>query len=382
MANRPSRKPQKKTTRRRTTASRRGKAKAFPLKRAALAAFLLVALGMALGLALSAWTRDDGAAPVVAETVVEPPPPTIRTPMLEKQDNLPPLPPPPPLAVDPAPVVIPQQPAVPPKAAAEPSRVEEAALPPPVSPMPEKSEELPPWQRYAVPMPQTNGRPMIAIVIDDMGLDRRRSDLIAALPGPLTTAWLPYARDLPRQTAAARARGHELIVHVPMEPQNPNVDAGPDVLRVGLPPEEIRRRLISGLESFDGHIGINNHMGSKFTEDLAGMSVVMEELKERGLMFLDSRTSPVSVGVKAAQQADVPNAGRHIFLDNDDDATLVLGQLAKTEEVARRHGMAIAIGHPRDGTIEALRQWLPTLEQKGYVLVPLSAIIRKRYAKG
>jgi len=267
----------------------------------------------------------------------------------------------------------------PPPTAAEPP-VEQAAL---VAP-PKAISGTPPWLKHAVAAPAVNGRPMIAVVIDDMGVDRARSEKISALPGPLTTAWLTYAGDLSSQTATARRRGHELLVHVPMEPQGADYDPGPstDVLRVSLAPDEIRRRLAHDLSRFEGFVGINNHMGSRFTADPAGMQVVLDELHRRGLMFLDSVTSEQSVGAKLAQRMGVPSAARHVFLDNENEVDHVRGQLARLEQVARRTGYAVAIGHPRDATIEALASWLPSLQAKGLVLVPLTAVVKRAGTAG
>lgn len=277
--------------------------------------------------------------------------------------------------------------AYPPSEGAEPDAID---LPPPVVMAPPL--ELPPpaspagdvhgWRKYAVASPDPGGRPMIAIVIDDLGIDRKRSDKVVDLPGPLTAAFMSYAKDVARQAEAARRKGHELLLHMPMEPQSEAYDPGPDVLAVGLPAQETRRRLAQALDRFEGLIGLNNHMGSKFTADPAGMELVMEELSQRGLMFLDSLTTGRSVGLPTARRAGVPAVGRDVFLDNDPAPAAVRAQLEKTEQAARRHGHAIAIGHPHDGTIEALAAWLPTLQAKGFVLVPLSAIVKRQYPAG
>lgn len=254
-----------------------------------------------------------------------------------------------------------------------------AAIPLPVLPSlaPPDPTGKPAWVRFAVPQPPLGGRPLIVVVIDDLGVDRRRSEKVVALPPPLTLAWMTYAENLRGITQTARQRGHELMVHVPMQPQSESYDPGPDVLEVGLPIEELRRRLRWGLSRFDGFVGINNHMGSRFTADRAGMNVVMEEIRARGLLFLDSVTTQKSVAPDLARQYGIPFAARHIFLDNEMSVTAVRGQLAKTEAYARKHGAAIAIGHPHDGTIEALASWLPGLEARGFTLVPLTTIVRQ-----
>jgi polysaccharide deacetylase 2 family uncharacterized protein YibQ len=101
-------------------------------------------------------------------------------------------------------------------------------------------------------------------------------------------------------------------------------------------------------------------------------------LRTRGLVFLDSRTSPASAGIRLAVAYRVPHVARDVFLDDDQTPSAITRQLARVEQVARQHGSAIAIGHPHDATIAALRAWLPQLSEKGFALVPVSAIVRHR----
>lgn len=233
------------------------------------------------------------------------------------------------------------------------------------------------WRRNAVPFRDLNSRPLIAIVIDDVGLDRPRSRRAWELPGPLTMSFLPYARDLPEQARAARARGHELMLHLPMEPGGRN-DPGPNALLVSLSDADLRQRTTAALDSFDGYAGVNNHMGSRFTALRPGMETVLRQLKGRGLMFLDSRTSPQSVGDQVAQEIGVPSIARHVFLDDDESLDAVRRRLAETEAVARRQGFVVAIGHPHEATLQALAEWLPTLQAKGFALAPATAVLRRR----
>jgi uncharacterized protein len=264
---------------------------------------------------------------------------------------------------------------VPPPRTGDTSHPEPASLIVPPPPAGTKGEP-PAWIRYAVPPPRTGGRPMVAVVIDDLGLDKRRTERVTTLRAPLTLAFMTYAEDLDHQTSLAHSRGHELLVHVPMQPMNGSYDAGPEVLDVGLPADELRRRIDWGLSRFKGFVGINNHMGSRFTADVTGMKVVMQELNRRGLMFLDSVTSEHSVAADAARSQAVPFAAREVFLDNTQTVASVRSQLDRVEQLARKHGYAIAIGHPHDATVEALSSWLPALETKGFILVPVTAIVK------
>ena len=245
-------------------------------------------------------------------------------------------------------------------------------------PEPKPEPELEPKPLpVVVAAPKTGPKPKIVIVIDDLGIDKPRTARTISLPGPLTLSFLTYASDLDKQTRAARDAGHELWMHIPMEPGSPDVDPGPNVLLTGIPKPELQASIKWNLEQFSGYVGINNHMGSRFTADLPGLKTVMEELKRRDLLFLDSVTSGKSVAGKAARETGVPFARRNVFLDHQDDKVGIERRLAEVERLALRKGIAIAIGHPRERTLTVLGPWLKGLEAKGFRLVPLSAAIKK-----
>jgi len=244
------------------------------------------------------------------------------------------------------------------------------------TPQPRASQATPPWLANAEPLVPAGGTPVVAIVIDDLGLDHARSERALAFPGAVTLAFMTYAEGLSRWAAAARAGRHELLVHVPMQPLSPQADPGPNALTTSLSEAEIRQRLRWGLGRLDGYVGANNHMGSRFTENAAGMGVVMDELKARGLLFLDSRTTAASACAPLAAARDLPFAARNVFLDNEPSVPAVTRQIVALEDVARRHGSAIGIGHPHDGTLTALAEWLPTATTRGVLVVPLTSAMR------
>lgn len=238
--------------------------------------------------------------------------------------------------------------------------------------LPLRSE--PEWRRQAAPQIQTDG-PVLALVIDDLGLNARATEQIANIGGPFTLAYLPYANALPAQTARARAAGHELLVHLPMEPKISGVDPGPNALFEGLDMAEFDRRLVANLSQFEGFVGVNNHMGSLLTENPGRMVRIMAHLKGPGLMWLDSLTSPSTVGPSAARAGGVPYLVRDIFLDNDRDEALIRRQLGKALQIAVDRGYAIAIGHPYPETLAVLETLENDLAAKGVALVPLSQIM-------
>jgi polysaccharide deacetylase 2 family uncharacterized protein YibQ len=326
----------------------------------------------AAAVAVFAWAPDRDLEPVYdaatgekVTLVLPTSKPAIPAPIREDETEMEP-------AIDPAP-----QPPAPPAPAAVPA----PQLKTPKLQLPPAPTGVPPWQKFAKPAPVEAG-PRVAIVIDDAGLDHHRTARIIALPGPLTVSFLTYGEGLGTQVRAASQAGHELMVHVAMQAQSRSVDPGPDVLLRDIEPDEILARLTRVLGKFDGYVGINNHMGSLFTADRPGMQIVLGELKRRGLLFLDSRTGPHSVGGEISRGLHLPYAERDVFLDNDLTAASVLRQLSEVERIARARGHAVAIGHPRDGTIEALAKWIPEAKARGFVLVPISTIVRDNIARG
>jgi uncharacterized protein len=233
------------------------------------------------------------------------------------------------------------------------------------------------WDDNAVAYSVPPGTPLIAIVLDDMGLDRRRSERATRLTAPLTLSYLSYANDLVAQTGAARARGHELMLHLPMEPEG-DADPGPGALLLKLSDGELRERIDFALGRFPGFVAVNNHMGSRFTADRARMALVFEAIRGSGHLFLDSLTTPNAVALSLGPEMGVPTLGRDVFLDDVDTEDEVWFRLLKAEHIAETQGTAIAIGHPRDATLAVLEDWIVELEKRSARLAPLSAVARVR----
>lgn len=237
-------------------------------------------------------------------------------------------------------------------------------------------DEEPLWKKNAVKVVLDPNKPKIAIVIDDLGVSRAHTKEVLQLPGPLTLAFLPYATHVRPLVEEGRKNGNEIMIHMPMEPLNPDLDMGGIYLSTEEGPAEFDAMLQKGLSAFDGYVGMNNHMGSRLTQDKDAMDRVMAELYKRGMLFLDSRTIGGSVAAKTAKQYQVPYASRDVFLDDDESLEAVHKSLAKTERLARKYGQAIAIGHPKRHTIDALKEWLPQAVKDGFQLVPISAVVK------
>jgi len=219
-----------------------------------------------------------------------------------------------------------------------------------------------------------------------MGMDREVSGRLIKMAGPLTLSFLPSSPHLSEQVARAREAGHEIMAHVPMEPQRQEFDPGPNYLGIDQTNEQLLSRLDWNLRQIDGIVGVNNHMGSRFTSDPRLMKVILEELAKRDLLFLDSVTSSNSAGGRIARELGMPHVDRDIFIDNevfrDNSLGSINQQLQELERVAKQKGAAVGIAHPFDATVDALLRWKPDAEARGFVFVPISAIVRAQLRNG
>ncbi|WP_422007097.1 divergent polysaccharide deacetylase family protein [Pyruvatibacter mobilis] len=226
-------------------------------------------------------------------------------------------------------------------------------------------------------VPIRDTRPAIALVIDDLGVVPDRSAHALRLPKEVTLSFLPYGGVSRPLAQAASAKGHEIFLHVPMEPRG-DADPGPDALRTADSDRRLRSKLdrqIADISEVAPIAGMNNHMGSRATADRRLMAEVMRGAAERGFVFVDSVTTPHSVARAAAARHDVPFLARDIFLDHGEGPDFLLAQLDTLEQQARARGVAVAIAHPHETSLEILDIWVKGLEAKGLRLVPVTKAI-------
>jgi len=205
--------------------------------------------------------------------------------------------------------------------------------------------------------PREHPRPVLAIILDDLGPDPAAARRALDLPARVTLSILPYAQTAPDLALEARARGHEVFVHLPMEPEGLD-DPGPGALFGHLTPDELAARAAWALGRAPGASGFNNHMGSRLTASPAAMRAVFAAIKGRDLLFVDSLTSPASVAAETAQAAGLSALRRDVFLDHEPGLAAAEAQLARAAEIARTRGYAVAIGHPYPETFEAIEAFL------------------------
>jgi polysaccharide deacetylase 2 family uncharacterized protein YibQ len=226
------------------------------------------------------------------------------------------------------------------------------------------------------PGPGRRGLPRIAIVIDDLGDNLETARKVLALAPAVTVAVIPFRAASAAVAAAAVTGGHEVILHLPLEPERgAAMEGGSGFLRTAMEPEYLESQLERDLRAVPYIVGVNGHMGSRFTSDPRAMRTLLAGLRERGLFFLDSKTSPESVAADVAAGLQVPFAERDVFLDHDPEPAAVARALATAASVARQAGQAIAIGHPHASTLAALATWLPAAARQGFEIVPVSQLV-------
>jgi polysaccharide deacetylase 2 family uncharacterized protein YibQ len=223
-------------------------------------------------------------------------------------------------------------------------------------------EVVPPPAPITRVKPVTNGIP-VAIIIDDIGYDRKMADGFLDLDVPLTFSLLPQGTFNNSIIDHALKKEVELMLHLPMEPENyPSVNPGPGALLSTMKPDELIAQLNKNLDSVPNVKGVNNHMGSKLTASSAQMRQIFTILKKRKLFFVDSRTSAETLCRPSAELLHLPFAERDVFIDHEQTPAFVRKQLKLLIKRARRQGYAIGIAHPHPVTLEVLREMLPELK--------------------
>jgi polysaccharide deacetylase 2 family uncharacterized protein YibQ len=226
---------------------------------------------------------------------------------------------------------------------------------------------------------QRDTGPRVAIVIDDIGWSTRTIPIYESMNQPLTLAILP-GRPHSESVYKRWKNRFEFIVHMPMEPIGyPEDDPGAMALMTTMSPSDVRQHLLSILERYPAVAGINNHMGSKFTQNRSLMDVVMDVLNRKDKFYMDSRTSAESVAVPVANSNGVPVISNDVFLDNRKSHEYIRGQLKELVDTARDHGSAVGIGHFQTvETAQVLKEQMPRYVKKGVNFVRLSQLVRDK----
>ena len=268
-----------------------------------------------------------------------------------------------------------------------PERQQQAKTPPKSIPVPKQPiAKIPTFEIYPPseippvvtpekrPVPEKH-LPLVAIIIDDLGYDRKIAKKLSELNAVLTFSILPHSPFQKSIARLAKDKGFDIMLHLPMEPvEYPQVNPGPGTLLVKMTPDELIRQLEEDLKAVPFAKGVNNHMGSKMTSESNQLYQIFSILKKRNLFFIDSRTTAASLCKPSARLFQIPFAQRDVFLDHLQEDQFVRQQLKQLVLTAQRNGFAVGIGHPHLLTYQILHEMLPEI-QKLVQLVPASRLV-------
>ncbi|MCE5287422.1 MAG: divergent polysaccharide deacetylase family protein [Pelosinus sp.] len=222
----------------------------------------------------------------------------------------------------------------------------------------------------------TGGKAKMAIVVDDFGYSQEPIALYTAIDRPLTFAVLPFRPFSNEAAARGLASGHQIILHLPLEPISQKEQSEENTITGSMSDAEIQNTVLRAIKAVPGIIGVNNHQGSRATSDRRVMKQVLLALKNNDLFFVDSRTSSKSVAFDSARQMGVLTTENHLFLDNSSDVGAIKNELRRAAEIALKEGSATFICHARPHSAQALKEMIPEIEDKGIRLVFVSQLLR------
>ncbi len=260
--------------------------------------------------------------------------------------------------------------------AQKPAATAHLQIPPRPAPLqPKLSSASLPAAKPPVAAPRAKGPGQVAIIIDDMGSSMQELQALLSIRLPLTFSVIPSLAHAKGVAESAHGAGAEVMVHMPMEPEGyPKQSLEKIGLLLSMDNAEVVERVNGYFSSVPFAAGANNHMGSRYTQNAEKMEVVLKVLKGKGMFFVDSKTSPASVGYRTARALGLKCGARQVFLDNVQDEGAIGKQLAQAVAIARKSGSAIAICHPHPATIRALKSLMPELARSGITFVHASAL--------
>ena len=247
-------------------------------------------------------------------------------------------------------------------------------------PAPAKKDE-PPWQRYSAYFLHEDTRPRVAIIMTGLGMsDGITEAAIKTLPPEVTLSFSPYARNLAGWIGLARVNGHEVLLDLYMEPSTyPLDDPGPQAIMTVLSEEENRKRLNWVLSRGNSYVGLTGRLGSRLLTRRRALTPIMNDIAEKGLVFIDDRATAGSLGYGMAQDLEIPAAYSEGLIDEPSaNRTAIDAKLNRIERIALTKGAAVALAQPYPVTIERLSVWIEELSSRGVALAPITAVVNRQ----
>ena len=233
------------------------------------------------------------------------------------------------------------------------------------------------WKNFAAAYNRADSRPKIALIVSELGLMPKNTErAIVELPGAITLAFSPYGTDIKSWMKKAHALNHELLMQLPMEPLfYPNSDPGPWAILAAKPWEENSKHLTMVAESGESYVGFLAYMGGKYLSIDGAMRPLLEDVKKRGLIFVDNGSTPGSIAGKIAADLKSPFATAAINIDSDPAKKIIAERLQELESQAKSNGYAIGLARNYPVSLDAIKQWSADLDARGLALVPISAML-------
>ena len=229
-------------------------------------------------------------------------------------------------------------------------------------------------EKHAKEMRKYKGR--LAIVIDDCGYDMRSLNALLGVKLPFSYAILPDTPHATEALTAIKGKKRVPMLHLPMEPSDPKqMGNRNNTVCVDMSDKQKLEVIKKALDKLPGVVGVNNHQGSKATADKATMELVINNMRERKLFFVDSRTTGSSVVKEMARNQGVLSARNDIFLDNSSDVEAIRMQIYAAMAMAEKQGTAVAICHARPNTARCWQMYAQEFIDSGINFVPITELI-------
>lgn len=218
------------------------------------------------------------------------------------------------------------------------------------------------------------------IIIDDIGYKKDELSELLSLGIPLTYSILPYERYSSFHAKELKKLNQEYFLHQPMEPEEyPEINPGKAAILLSMSENEIKKRVLKNLDNVEGAKGVNNHMGSAFTQNREKMKIFLEIVKQKEIIFVDSYTSSATVGYKTAVSMNIPALKNEVFIDGEDDIEYILKQLRFLKILIKKYGSGIAIGHiNRKNLVKALAEIIPEYQKENITFLTVSQYLENK----
>ena len=237
-----------------------------------------------------------------------------------------------------------------------------------------------PWLEYSRGFKRADRKPRIALIISNLGLSETYTKAaLELLPEDITLSFSHVAPRLKTWVREARQKGHEILLDIPMEPIGfPKNDPGRATLLTSSNEVENLNRLEHIMKQAGGYVGLLGTLGTKFMLHSETFLPVLKSIKQRGLIYVDSRSTSRSLGPELASSIQLPKAFNNVFVDREPSQEKIKNKLDELERIALKRRFAVGIAQPFPITIEILSQWTERLKTKQIALSPITAIVDKQ----